>query len=262
MIDLNNLRKSDDPRRIDLDGRILVAHQAEFMPWLGFISKATMGDIYLILDDTQFKKKNFQNRNKIRFPNKDGWLWLNVPIKNKDKLQNMLDVEFSDFRWKQKHLESIKTSYVKAPNFERIFNEISRLYENFELNKLVDFNIEIIRYAFKKFNIQIPLIKVSDLKRSGVNISGCKSDLVLSLGQSVNANTIIVGSDGGKYLDYKIFKDKSIQVVIQKFNHPVYSQIHGSFKPNMCFLDLLFNQSEKDAVRILGKSHYIKFGKK
>lgn len=60
MIDINSIPRSTDPRRIDLDGRVLVAHQAEFMPWLGFISKAAMGDMYLILDDTQYKKKLFR----------------------------------------------------------------------------------------------------------------------------------------------------------------------------------------------------------
>jgi len=256
MINIGSIPKSTDPRRIDLDGHVLVAHQAEFMPWLGFISKAAMGDIYLILDDTQFKKKNFQNRNKIRFPNKEGWLWLNVPIKNKDSLPNMMDAEFAGKDWKEKHLESIKTSYSKAPYFDMIYPELIEIYRNRQLCKLVDFNIEIIRYAFRKFNISQPVFRVSELKQSGVSITGLKSDLVVSLVKAVEANVLVAGRDGRNYLNYDEFKKNNINLVFQEFNHPTYRQIHGDFIPYMSFIDLLFNHTAQDAITLLGKPKY------
>ena len=44
------IKKSLDNRRFNVDGVTLSAHQPEFMPWLGYVSKATMGDVYFILD--------------------------------------------------------------------------------------------------------------------------------------------------------------------------------------------------------------------
>ncbi len=38
---------SKDPRRIAETAPILVAHQPEFLPYLGNIAKATMGDVYV-----------------------------------------------------------------------------------------------------------------------------------------------------------------------------------------------------------------------
>ena len=60
------IKKSDDLRRYDFSDLILVAHQPEFLPWLGFISKASMGDAFFILDTVQFRKEGAANRNKIR----------------------------------------------------------------------------------------------------------------------------------------------------------------------------------------------------
>ena len=40
-----------------LKSPILVAHQPEYFPWLGFISKARMGDVYYILDTVQYIKE-------------------------------------------------------------------------------------------------------------------------------------------------------------------------------------------------------------
>ena len=83
------LNKSTDSRRANLPFPILVAHQPEFMPWLGNISKSAMGDAYFILDTVQFCKELFQNRNKIRIKSDKGWQWLNIPILGaKKKLMN------------------------------------------------------------------------------------------------------------------------------------------------------------------------------
>jgi hypothetical protein len=247
---------SNDSRRVDLPAPVLIAHQAEFMPWLGFISKAAMGDIYLILDDTQFKKEYFENRNKIRFSNKEGWIWLNIPVKNKDKLLNMLNVEAVDSSWKKKHLNTIRVSYGRAPYFHVIFPELEELYFNMNSNKLVEINIQIIRYAFNKFNINTPVYRVSELKKHGKNIDGTGTDLVISLVKAVNANTLVAGKSGKNYLKSDKFKNNNIDLVFQDFKHPVYKQKHGGFLPYMSFIDLLFNYGD-EAVNILPKSNYI-----
>ena len=71
---------STDQRRLEADGIVLTAHQPEFMPWLGYISKAAMGDAYFVLDSVQYVKDVFQNRNKIRIKSDVGWQWLTVPV--------------------------------------------------------------------------------------------------------------------------------------------------------------------------------------
>ena len=53
-------------------------HQPEHLPWLGFFNKMSMADIYVIFDDVQFEKNNFQNRNRIMGTN--GPQWLGIPV--------------------------------------------------------------------------------------------------------------------------------------------------------------------------------------
>ena len=258
MIDVNNIPVSNDPRRINLEGPVLVAHQAEFMPWLGFISKASMGDVFLILDDTQFKKDYFENRNKIRFHKKEGWQWLNVPVKNKHKLPNMMDMKVTDLNWKKKHLNSIKQSYSKAPYFDEIYGELESIYNNIDCYKLVEINIKLIKYAFKKFKIDIPVLRVSELKKNGKKIEGESTDLIVSLANVFNAKSFVAGVSGRNYLDVDKFRINNINLVFQDFRHPEYTQIHGSFIPCMSFIDLLFNHPQNMAIKILGKSNYVK----
>jgi len=251
------VNKSTDTRRADLPFPILVAHQPEFLPWLGNISKATIGDVYFILDTVQYCKELFQNRNKIRIKGGDGWHWLIIPIKGgRKKLMNWQEVIIDNSQsWKRKHLNSIKMSYSRSPYFNQIYNEIKSIYDGFTGNKLIDFLIEFIKYAHLKFKVNIPIYKTSDLIRLGYDISGSKSDLILNMCKVVNAKTFIFGAQGRDYIE----KDKFNQVEyrFQNFNHPTYKQIHGDFMSHMSFIDLLFNYGD-NSVNILNKSQYDK----
>ena len=40
----------------------------------------------------------------------------------------------------------------------------------------------------------------------------------------------------------------------QKFQHPIYTQIHGKFMPEMSIIDLLFNEGKDGAKEILQNS--------
>ena len=96
----------------------LVAHQPEYFPWLGFISKAQLADVYYIVDNVQYMKEHWHNRNKIR--NKEGWLWINTPILGKSKIQMWPEVKIDNSQpWKRKQLNSIKSKSVLILNYRK-----------------------------------------------------------------------------------------------------------------------------------------------
>jgi len=238
---------SNDLRRLQIDGCILSAHQPEFLPWLGYISKASMADVYFILDHIQFGKELFQNRNKIRIKSDRGWQWLTVPVRNTKKhLINWKDVKIDNTQnWKQKHLNSIKYSYSKTKYFDKIYNEIEKIYLK-KYTFMIDLNTVFMKYAFKQFDINIPIYKTSELIAQGYNIKGQKSDLIINLCKIVNAKTFIFGSYGRDYIEKEKFVKNNIVYLFQNFEHPVYKQYHGNMISNMCFLDYLFNCGTKE----------------
>lgn len=44
---------------------VVAIHQPEHLPWLGFFNKMANADEFVILDNVQYRKRYFQNRNKI-----------------------------------------------------------------------------------------------------------------------------------------------------------------------------------------------------
>jgi hypothetical protein len=62
---------------MDKDKIIVAIHQPQYLPWLGYFDKIDKADKFVFLDTVQFKKNEWQNRNKIRTVH--GCQWLTVP---------------------------------------------------------------------------------------------------------------------------------------------------------------------------------------
>ena len=241
------IKISNNSRRYDFSGLILVSHQPEFLPWLGYISKASMGDVFFILDTVQFQKEEVTNRNKIRIKNGKGWQWLTIPVEDaKSKIMNLSEVKISKSEdWKKKHLQSLKFSYGKAPYFKQIFDEIENIYHSSLDEKLIDFVIKFILYSFDKFKIDIPIYRTSELQKKGYDVSGSKSDMILNLCKIIDAKLFVFGQHGKEYIEKEKFYEKNIEFTFQDFKHPKYNQIHGKFLPQMSCIDLLFNYGDQ-----------------
>jgi len=233
---------------------ILVAHQPEFFPWLGFISKARMADVYFILDTVQFMKEHWHSRNKIR--KKDGWLWISTPVlQSKSTLLMWPEAKIDNSKnWKRKQLNSIRMCYSRTKYFDEIFTELEEIYSK-DYEYLIDFSEEIIKYAFKKFDINIPIYRTSKLITDGEDISGKKSDLIIKMCKTAKAKTFVFGQDGKTYIEKEKFNNEGIDYIFQKFSHPEYKQLYSGFESHMSFIDLLFNYGP-ESKNILGKIEY------
>ena len=225
---------------LDLKSPVLVAHQPEYFPWLGFIAKAQLADVYYIVDTVQYVKEHWHSRNKIR--KKDGWLWINTPVlQSKSKILMWPEAKIDNTKpWKRKQLSSIQMCYSRTKYYKEIYAELEEIYSK-DYEYLIDFNEQIIKYAFKKFNINIPVYKTSELIKEGHDISGIKTDLILNMCKAANAKTFIFGQDGKTYIEEDKFKQSGVEYKFQNFKHPVYKQRHPEFESHMSFIDLLFN---------------------
>ena len=142
----------------------LVAHQPEYLPYLGFFYKAKRADKFIFVDHVQFQKEGFQNRNRIRTgPGLDGWTWLIIPVLGKGKmLQKINEVEIDNSRlWAKKHWKSIYFNYKNAPFFNKYKDFFEQIYSK-KWEKLADFNEAIICYLFEQLDINVPIYKSSD----------------------------------------------------------------------------------------------------
>ena len=74
--------------------KIIAAHQANFLPNLGFFYKMQQADVFVVITNLQFEKQEgWQQRNKIAGANGD--MWLTVPVLGSQN-QLLKDVKIND----------------------------------------------------------------------------------------------------------------------------------------------------------------------
>lgn len=224
---------------------IVAIQQPEHLPWLGFFHKMLSVDEFIYLDNVQFKKRYFENRNKIRTNNKPGFEWITVPVKSKGRfIQKINEVEIDyAMDWQRKYLNKLKQNYNKAEYFERVFPEIEHIIKN-SYKKLVELNISLINCVRNYLDIKTPVIFASDI------CNGKGSELILELCVRKKANTYLSGPDGRNYLKLEDFFRNNIEIKYHDYQHPVYKQLQGSFISHSSIIDLLFNYG-KGSVKII-----------
>lgn len=227
---------------------ILTAHQPSYLPWLGLFSKINLSDRFVYLDTVQYSKWDWSSRNKIR--TSEGWIWLTVPVLSGGKHgQKFTEVKIDNSqKWNKKHLKAIKMSYSRAPYFDLYYNFFKEVFEQewIYLSKLNEF---VLLNLIKIFGINTKFVKASE----SLKLEGEKSELVLDMCIKMNADEFIFGGEGKNYAEVEDFESSGIKPIFQEYEHPVYSQIHGEFIPNMSVIDLLFNCGPKSLDVLLDK---------
>ena len=224
---------------------LISIRQPGYLPYTGFFKKIQSCDVFVFLDDVQFEKNDWDNRNKIKTT--EGDMWLTVPVLHKfgEKLNEVKIANTEN--WREKHRKAIMMNYQKSSFFDDYWNDIDDILTK-EWEKLIDLNFNLISYFSSKLGINTKTIKSSELK---INSTG--SERLLEICQKLSADTYISGELGKNYLDEDIFQKADIDIIYEKFQHPHYSQLGKSFQPNMSVIDLLFNEG-KNAKRILEES--------
>ena len=213
-------------------------HQPGYLPWLGSFKKMVNSDVFVFLDDVQYEKKNWQNRNYVR--TNSGSTLLTIPtISNLNSKINEVKIDNTK-NWSLKHKRTILTNYSRAMYFEEHRNFIESVYDKkYEL--LIDIDIEIIKYIMRKLKIKTKTIFSSELQ-----VFGKGSDKVLNICKAVGCDTYISGTTWARdNLRIEDFTKNKITILFENFQHPVYKQCYEPFIPNMAAIDLLFNEGKK-----------------
>lgn len=222
-------------------------HQPEHIPWLGFFHKVNLADVYVVLDNVQYRRRYFQNRNKIR--TKDGWQWLVVPLVKEERDELLIkDAKLSIEARKRRedNLQTIYCNYSKANFFKEYWEEFKNIYGG-DYIFLSDLNTALLKFFFAKLGIRARIIFASTL-----GLKESKGDLMLEICRKLGASLYVSGVSGRDYLDFQKFKDNAIEVAIQEFHHPIYRQIFEPFIPCLSVLDLLFNCGDRSLEIING----------
>jgi hypothetical protein len=220
-------------------------HQPQFMPWLGYLDKIDQADLFIVLDTVQFKKNEWQNRNRIRTAN--GWQWLTVPVLHRFG-QRIHEVSINQTaNWRAQHLRALEMHYARAPYRERYLAELRGLYER-RWEKLTDLNLSVIEWLLDSFGITTPVRRASEWQAREDPTAR-----LIDLCRSACATEYLAGPGSDRYMDKPRFEASGITLAMQAFQHPRYRQLYEPFEPNLSAIDVLLIQGP-EALATLRRS--------
>lgn len=216
---------------------IIAIHQPNYLPYLGFFERMKQSDIFVIYDDAQFNKDDFQHRNKIRIYH--GWKWLTVPVEKKRipikdiKIRNGLLIK--GVTWQEAHLRDIWDNYKDTSYYALYEDDLESTYVD-KYDKVIDLNMGIINFLMDEFGVRTKIIFASEL-----DFTSGSTERLVDITEALCGDVYLSGPSGRDYLDVSLFEKKGISVEFQDFKHPVYKQRYDGFIPNMSAIDALFN---------------------
>jgi hypothetical protein len=220
--------------------------QSNYIPWKGYFDIINDSDIFIFLDDVQYTKNDWRNRNKIKTT--QGLKWLTIPVgSNINRL--ISEVELNNDVWQKDHWAKLESSYGNAKYFEMYKDLFKEIYLAQKWESLSQLNQFIIKLISKEIlGIKSQFINSSDLK--GV---GKKQDKVINLIQAVSGDVYISGPAARNYNDDQLFVDEGIELIYKDYsNYPEYEQFIPPFEHGVTILDLIFHKGPESPYYIWG----------
>ena len=221
--------------------------QPSFLPWRGFFDLIYRSDVFVFLDDVQYDKGSWRNRNRIKTA--QGTSWITVPVKTTGKLgQKIKNTEISQTTpWKKKILDSILFNYRKAPHFGAYFPSLSRVFEK-EWNYLSDLDISLTKEIIGFLGLERKLVVSSHMEIE----AGEKNERIINICRRLGIDHYITGPSTKAYVDEKLFLKNEITLEYMTYYYPPYEQLYGKFEPQVSVIDLLFNKGDESHRFIWG----------
>lgn len=216
--------------------KIVSIIQSSYIPWRGYFDIIDQSDCFILLDDVQYTKRDWRNRNKI--PTPQGEKWLSVPVQVKGKyFQKICEVEVSDAAWYKSHWGIIENNYRKAPFFKDHQAFVRDLFMGATQSHLSGINHHLLSGLCDWLGIDTPLTWSMDYDVDEEDAT----ERLVQLCVKEGATTYISGPAAKSYLDESSFNRHGIEVRFFDYGTPTpYPQIQETFSPFVSIVDMIF----------------------
>ncbi len=226
--------------------------QPHYLPWIGYFEMIDRVDTFVFLDDVQFVRREWKNRNRIR-KTADGTetKWLTVPIVKQPRESLILNTLVSEeINWSANHLSAVKEVYRRSPGFEKHFPLLVSVLQPEPGETIADLNIRTTKQICAYLGIRTRMVRSSELHQCGKREERLRN-ICIDLG----ANAYLANNATASYVPQGYFEEMGIRMEVQEYSHPVYRQQSGKnelqFLSHLSIVDLLMNTSREETANAI-----------
>ena len=212
----------------------LAIMQPYFFPYIGYWQLINSVDKFIFLDNVNYKKKGYINRNRINLNGTPHTITL--PIKSASQNKFISEIEIHEARLKL--LKTIYHAYSKAPLFTVVYPLLEQqiLLDTKSLSVLL---INSIVKISKYLQIETNFKKASELNISK-NLKG--QDRIISICKYFNSTQYINLPGGRNLYEKDIFKMNNIEIFFLEPNLKKINYFSNTNESYLSIIDLLMNK--------------------
>lgn len=201
--------------------RVVAIHQPNFLPWLGYFDKLARADVFVVLDDAQFPKKQGNATNRVRLLVGGRAAFVTAPVvRSFHGVRQIREMRIDETRpWRAKLVKTVETNYRPAPSFDEVNPLVTDLIHT-PTDNLAAYNEAGIRRLASALGLDERKLVLSSTL--GVQSSG--TDRLIELTKAVGGTAYLSGDGAGGYQEDKRFAEVGLELRHQNFEHPGYSQ--------------------------------------
>lgn len=223
----------------------IVVTQSNYVPWRGWFAMARSADTLVYLDDVQYTRRDWRNRNLIA--GETGPKWITVPVSSKGHYKLKIhDVLCTSRDWCKSHLSILDSTYSGFEHYREIREELRSTFNKVQsFATLSEVNHYVANWLFQVLEIGT---EVHD-SRSFPSTKQ-RSERLVELCVAHGANRYISGPAARAYLDENLFAERSIIIDWVDYGKlpPMPSNAFDSQEMSILHVLAVFGRSE--AIRL------------
>ena len=210
--------------------------QPTYLPWAGYFNLIAQSDIFVFLDDAQFQKNSWHNRNRILVNHSPHWI--TIPIRHSNLTQTIAESSFAEgYNWQIKHPKLLRQTYAKHP-FANDILQLCNFLEDNQFDSLAELNVHLIKWFMVKLNLNRQCFLSSEL-----SVCGTRTERLINILEYFGADIYLSPQGAAEYLAQDNFVGLSqAKLVFQDYQPAPYTQYrHYEFESHLSIVDVIAN---------------------
>jgi len=223
----------------------LAIMQPYFMPYIGYWQLLYSVDKFVVYDDVNYIKSGWINRNNILIGGKKQLFSIKLSGASSFKLINEVSI-LDDF---VKFVKTIDLNYRKAPYYEDVFNNITKII-NFDKSNLAKFIYNSINIIRNYLDIKTELLLSSELSKDNSLKAQSK---VIDICKRLKADTYYNMIGGKDLYSVDVFRENGIDLKFIQTKFIPYAQFNNEFIAGLSIIDIMMFNDVKTIQKMLGE---------
>lgn len=218
--------------------------QPTYFPWAGYFNLIAQVDVFVFLDDVQFERRSWQNRNRILLNGQPHWL--TVPAHRDHLGQSIIEIAIDDKRnWREKQFRLLQQAYSHHPHVDEMLAAAGLILDR-NLDNLAELNIRTVTHLMHELGIATRI-----LRSSALDLPGKRTERLIRICDRIGCTEYVSPMGASDYLAEDGFAAKTAtSLTFASYVPEPYSQVgNRSFVSHLSILDVLANAGKSATSR-------------